>query len=121
MSKYNYSEFTEDILPRSHAEWVIFRHSTRPQRVVGPASHAHIHAGDPVLALLSGRTPGEGADLSSQPTLSRFKNAVTAAELLNLAETLTEMIIERERQAAQTKRFRGAVRADLATWASEIV
>ena len=46
---------------------------------------------------------------------------MTEAELLNLAETLTEMIIERERQAAQTKRFSGAVRADLATWASEIV
>lgn len=48
---------------------------------------------DAVFKLLAGRSP-ESNDLASQPTLSRFENAVTPGELLNLEEWFLRQFIE---------------------------
>jgi hypothetical protein len=47
---------------------------------------------DAVFKLLADRSP-EGDDLASQPTLSRFENAVTARSLLNLEEWFLERFV----------------------------
>ena len=47
--------------------------------------------GDPVFKLLAGRSP-EGADLASQPTLSRFENMISASSLLRLEELQVQQI-----------------------------
>ena len=60
---------------------------------------------DPVHKLLLGRDAIGGDALASQPTLSRFENSVTRAELLRLSEALFEVVVER-----QTERLRGKVR-----------
>ena len=48
---------------------------------------------DPVFKLLAGRLP-EGDDLASQPTLSRFENAVTIADLWRLRDVLVDDFIQ---------------------------
>jgi len=55
-------------------------------------------ASDPVHKLLVGRDPIEGADLASQPTLSRFENAPDRKQLARLAEALADRVIERHRR-----------------------
>ena len=50
---------------------------------------------DPMLKALSGRAPIKGADLASQPTLSRFENSVTATELVEMAHTLEKNVVAR--------------------------
>ncbi len=62
-------------------------------------------ASDPVHKLLVGRDPEQGADLASQPTLSRFENSVDRKELFRMGEVLAERVIERHR-----KRLRGRAR-----------
>ena len=42
-------------------------------------------ADDPVHKMLSGRDPIEGNDLASQPTLSRFENAVDGKSFIGWA------------------------------------
>ena len=39
-----------------------------------------------------------GADLTSQPTLSRFENAVDRADLYRMGTALSESVIERHRR-----------------------
>jgi hypothetical protein len=51
---------------------------------------------DPLLKLVLGRLPERGADLASQPTLSRLENAPGAKECLRMAEALGELYV-RER------------------------
>jgi hypothetical protein len=48
---------------------------------------------DPALKTMIGRLPESGADLASQPTLSRFENGVRASELYQLSETLLELYL----------------------------
>lgn len=48
---------------------------------------------DPIFKLLLGRAPETGADLASQPTMSRFENGVTRGEVYQLAEGLLEAFI----------------------------
>lgn len=48
---------------------------------------------DPIFKLLADRAPDE-PDLASQPTLSRFENAVTASDLLNMEEWFIERFVE---------------------------
>jgi len=60
---------------------------------------------DPIHKLLLGRDAINGDALASQPTLSRFENGVTRAELLHLSEALYETVLKRQR-----KRLRGKVR-----------
>jgi hypothetical protein len=55
-------------------------------------------AQDPVHKLLVGRDPIEGADLASQPTLSRFENAVDRKQLYRMGEALADAVIERHRR-----------------------
>lgn len=55
-------------------------------------------ANDPIHKLLLGRDPIEGERLASQPTLSRFENAVGRADLLRMANTLGEAVIDRHRR-----------------------
>lgn len=47
---------------------------------------------DAVFKLVAGRSPETG-DLASQPTLSRFENAVTAGELLRLEDWFLEQFV----------------------------
>ncbi len=51
---------------------------------------------DPLLKLVLGRLPERGADLASQPTLSRLENAPSAKDCLRMAEALGELYV-RER------------------------
>lgn len=48
---------------------------------------------DPVFKLIADRLP-DGPDLASQPTLSRFENAVTIADLWRLRDVLAEQFLE---------------------------
>src|SRR4029079_12165747 len=47
---------------------------------------------DPVFKLIAGRSPA-GADLASQPTLSRFENAVSIGALKRLRDVLIDQFI----------------------------
>lgn len=52
-------------------------------------------ASDPMHKLLLGRDPVAGNDLASQPTLSRFENAIDTKELYRLSEALAASVIQR--------------------------
>jgi len=52
---------------------------------------------DPMQKLLGGRDPLGGEDLASQPTLSRFENAVRRADLYRMGIAHAETVIERLR------------------------
>ena len=62
-------------------------------------------ADDPLQKLLLGRDPLEGDRLGSQPSLSRFENAVSRQELLRLGEALADGVI-----AHHTARLKGKAR-----------
>ena len=74
------------------------------QRVYGiacgyaDANDAARVAHDPIHKLLLGRDPLAGAALASQPTLSRFENAVDAKDLYRMGEALADRVIERHRR-----------------------
>jgi hypothetical protein len=55
-------------------------------------------AGDPIHKMLIGRDPVKGNDLASQPTISRFENAVEHKELYRMSEALADSVIERHRR-----------------------
>lgn len=71
------------------------------QRVFGiacgypDANDAARLAGDPIHKMLIGRHPVQGRDLASQPTLSRFENAVERKELYRMGETMAQAVVER--------------------------
>lgn len=48
---------------------------------------------DPVFKLIADRLPNDG-DLASQPTLSRFENAVTIADLWRLRDALIDQFVQ---------------------------
>lgn len=59
---------------------------------------------DPLLKLVLGRLPETGADLASQPTLSRLENAPGARACLRIARALVELYVrERGKDAAPEK------------------
>ena len=59
---------------------------------------------DPLLKLVCGRLPESGADLASQPTLSRLENAVDRRACYRLAQTLVAAYLqERERDGVPTR------------------
>jgi len=66
------------------------------------ANDASRLAHDPIHKLLIDRDPLTGAQLASQPTLSRFENAVDRADLYRMGVALSEAVIER-----QGRRLRG--------------
>ena len=47
---------------------------------------------------LTGRDPVTGSALASQPTLSRFENAVHSGDLLQMSEALADAVIQRHRR-----------------------
>jgi len=53
---------------------------------------------DPVFKLVAGRSPADDDPLASQPTLSRFENAVTPAQLLALVDLQIDTGIEQLKQ-----------------------
>ena len=55
-------------------------------------------AEDPIQKLLLDRDPIEGQALASQPTVSRFENAVGPRALYQLGRTLAATVIDRHRQ-----------------------
>ena len=61
-------------------------------------------ADDPIHKLLLGRDPEAGERLASQPTLSRFENAVNRCALYRMADELATRVIERHHW---TKPLRG--------------
>lgn len=52
---------------------------------------------DPVHKILVDRDPMEGDPLASQPTLSRFENAVGPRDLYRMGEVLAALVIDRHR------------------------
>jgi hypothetical protein len=61
---------------------------------------------DPIFKLLAGRDPIGGESLASQPTLSRFENAVRNGDLLQMAEVLADSVIKRhQRRKRNVKRI----------------
>ncbi|MGA7770785.1 MAG: IS1380 family transposase [Candidatus Sulfotelmatobacter sp.] len=53
---------------------------------------------DPIQKLLAGRDAVGDDCLASQPTLSRFENAVSRKDLYRMSEALADTVIERHRQ-----------------------
>jgi len=51
-------------------------------------------ARDPALKIMAGRAPESGADLASQPTLSRFENRATAKDLCRLSDWLLDLYLK---------------------------
>jgi hypothetical protein len=62
------------------------------------ANDARELAEDPVHKLLVDRDPVHGEALASQPTLSRFENAMRTTDLYRMAEALGDAVIERHRR-----------------------
>lgn len=58
---------------------------------------------DPIQKLLGGRDPLRGEALASQPTLSRFENALDRADLYRMGIALAETVIERHRRRLKRK------------------
>ena len=74
------------------------------QRVCGlacgyaDANDAARLAADPIHKLMIGRDPIQGPDLASQPTLSRFENAIRRTDLYRMGEVLAGVVIDHHRQ-----------------------
>lgn len=60
---------------------------------------------DPLLKLVCGRRPTTGADLASQPTLSRLENAVDRHAVEAVATALVDLYIRRREQAGPPQRI----------------
>lgn len=61
---------------------------------------------DPIHRLLVGRDPETGPALASQPTLSRFENAVGPRDVYRLTQTLAEVVIAHHQARLGPKRVR---------------
>jgi hypothetical protein len=61
---------------------------------------------DPIHTLLVGRDPATGPALASQPTLSRFENAVGPRDVYRLTQTLAEVVIAHHQARLGAKRVR---------------
>ncbi len=67
---------------------------------------------DPIHKLLLGRDPMEGLDLASQPTVSRFENAVGVKELYRMGETLARSVIRRHAKRLRRRVYRVTIDLD---------
>src|SRR6202041_4192371 len=67
---------------------------------------------DPIHKLLLGRDPIEGLDLASQPTVSRFENAVGVKELYRMGETLAQSVIRRHAKRLRRRVYRVTIDLD---------
>jgi hypothetical protein len=62
--------------------------------------------------MLLGRNPIEGRDLASQPTLSRFENAVGLKDLYRMGDTLAEAVLQRRAQRLEDRAKRITLDSD---------
>ncbi|MDB4433338.1 IS1380 family transposase [bacterium] len=91
----------------SHSQLELLR-----QRIFGialgypDANDARGLAEDPIHKLLLGRDPIDGEPLASQPSISRFENGAGRVDLLRMAETLLEVVIEQHRRRLRGRRCR---------------
>ena len=69
-------------------------------------------ASDPIHKMLLDRDPIAGRDLASQPTLSRFENAVGAKQLYAMAEMLALRVIERHAERVRGRIHRVTIDLD---------
>ncbi|MFZ5698511.1 MAG: IS1380 family transposase [Pseudomonadota bacterium] len=67
---------------------------------------------DPVHKLLLDRDPVHGEALASQPTLSRFENAVTSKDLMRMGHALADTVIARHRRRLKSRVKRIAIELD---------
>ena len=67
---------------------------------------------DPIQKLLLERDPVKGEALASQPTLSRFENAVGPKALYRMGAALAETVIERQRRRLRGKARRITIELD---------
>ena len=70
-------------------------------------------AADPIHKMLLNRDPGAGRDLASQPTLSRFENAIGAKDLYRLSEALAGSVIRALARSAISTNFLSTMSIDL--------
>ena len=69
-------------------------------------------ASDPIHKLLLDRDPIEGRDLASQPTLSRFENAVGVKELYRMGEALARGVVRRHAKRLRHRAYRVTIDLD---------
>jgi hypothetical protein len=69
-------------------------------------------ASDPLHKLLLDRDPVEGRDLASQPTLSRFENAVGVKELYRMGEALARSVMRRHAKRLRRRVYRVTIDLD---------
>jgi hypothetical protein len=69
-------------------------------------------ASDPIHKLLLDRDPVEGRDLASQPTLSRFENAVGVKELYRMGEALAQSVVRRHAKRLRRRAYRVTIDLD---------
>jgi DDE family transposase len=69
-------------------------------------------ASDPIHKLLLDRDPVDGRDLASQPTLSRFENAVGVKELYGMGEALALSVIRRHAKRLRRRVYRVTIDLD---------
>jgi hypothetical protein len=69
-------------------------------------------ADDVIHKLVVGRDPIDGAALASQPTLSRFENAVGPRELIEMGHVLGETVIEQQRRRLKGRATRITIDLD---------
>jgi len=75
------------------------------------ANDAALLASDPIHKLLLDRDP-EGRDLASQPTVSRFENAIGVKELYRMGETLARSVIRRHAKRLRRRVYRVTIDLD---------
>ena len=79
------------------------------QRVFGLASgypdcnDAQHLKGDPIMKVLCDRDPISGADLASQPTLSRLENSVTEAQLISISRQMAKIVLREQARRCKGK------------------
>ncbi len=79
------------------------------QRVFGLASgypdcnDAQHLKGDPIMKALCDRDPISGADLASQPTLSRLENSVTEAQLISISRQMAKVVLREQARRCKGK------------------
>lgn len=57
--------------------------------------------GDPIMKLLCDRDPISGADLASQPTLSRLENSVTVSQLISISRQMAKVVLREQARRRQ--------------------
>lgn len=76
------------------------------------ANDAARASSDCMQRLLVGYEPGDVGGLASQPTLSRFENAVGRVELFRMADGLCDLVVQRHRKRLKKKVKRVTVDID---------